>query len=93
LTSLLFDPSFEKITLHVLMILLVKPISKKKENTFIRHYFNTPMENFTTITNVFCNKNNYNEREAVELAYNIIHNEFILSLNYLQFIPNINRNR
>jgi hypothetical protein len=51
------------------------------------------MENFSTITNVFCNKNNYNEREAVELAYNIIHNEFILSLNYLQFIPNINRNR
>jgi len=51
------------------------------------HYFNRPSENYTTVTNVMCNKDKCNERETVERAFNIIQNEFTLPLNYSQFIP------
>jgi hypothetical protein len=53
----------------------------------VSHYYNRPSENSTTVTYVTCDKDQCNERETVERAYNIIQNEFNLPLNYSQFIP------
>lgn len=53
----------------------------------VSHYFTAPNQNHTTVTEVMCNRDHCNEREAVERALNIIENEFTLPLNYSQFMP------
>ncbi|CAF1514304.1 unnamed protein product [Adineta steineri] len=57
----------------------------------IFYYFNAPSNEYNTVTEVMCNKNDCNQREIVEQAYNIIQNEYMHPLNYSQFIPKINR--
>ncbi|UJR16736.1 hypothetical protein I4U23_003636 [Adineta vaga] len=56
----------------------------------IFYYFNSPSNFYETRTSVYCNRQNCNQRETIEQAYNIIQNQYMLPLNYSQFIPTNN---